>query len=99
MWLASTSVMVAVVQCTSRVGGSPRLPTLRTPPFFWAVASETEPVRQSATTAREMAAHVVLPWRMWHLRRSEDLTSEDLVEEALRALLAVAPEERLGVAG
>src|SRR6266511_4357817 len=32
--------MVAVVQCASRVGGSPRLPTLRTPPRFGASAAE-----------------------------------------------------------
>src|SRR5262245_9144248 len=39
MCWARTSVMVAVVQCASSVGGSPRLPTFRTPPFFWAKVS------------------------------------------------------------
>src|SRR5262245_7451838 len=39
MCWASTSVMVAVVQCASSVGGSPKLPTFRTPPFFWAKLS------------------------------------------------------------
>src|SRR2546429_10018035 len=41
MWLVSVSVMLAVVQCASSAGGSPRLPTRRTPPRLgvWATAT------------------------------------------------------------
>src|SRR5262245_56704533 len=40
--------MVWVPQCGSSDGGSPRLPILRTPPFFWAAAG---PVRSQAATS------------------------------------------------
>src|SRR5712692_101364 len=39
MWLVSVSVMLAVVQWASSAGGSPRLPTRRTPPRFGASAA------------------------------------------------------------
>src|SRR5437899_2826656 len=94
MCCASTSVIVAVVQCASSVGGSPRLPTLRTPPFFWAAASGTEAVRQSASTVSVRIAHAVFRWLMGHLRGSEDL-----IEKSPGALFARAAEERLRVAG
>src|SRR5512138_2938736 len=59
MWLVSISVMLAVVQWASSAGGSPRLPTRRMPPFFWASALSTAPAtsasdtRASSTTRRE----------------------------------------------
>src|SRR2546426_3181653 len=59
MWLASTSVMVAVVQCASRVGGSPRLPTLRTPPFFWATASSALPATSAVDTSANSTARTI----------------------------------------
>src|SRR2546422_4971785 len=59
MWLASTSVMVAVVQCASRVGGSPRLPTLRTPPFFWATASDALPATSAVDTSANSTARTI----------------------------------------
>src|SRR5689334_13255303 len=43
MWLVRVSVMVAVVQCASSDGGSPRLPTLSMPPFFCASAVSAFP--------------------------------------------------------
>src|SRR2546430_10129253 len=92
MCCASTSVMVAVVQCASSVGGSPRLPTLRTPPFFWAAASGTGAARQSASTVSVRIAHAVFRWLMGHLRGSEDL-----IEKSPGALFARAAEERLRV--
>src|SRR6266850_6989348 len=39
MWLVSVSVMLAVVQWASSAGGSPRLPTLTTPPLVCAWAA------------------------------------------------------------
>src|SRR5215831_4291035 len=39
MWLVSVSVMLAVVQCASSDGGSPRLPTRITPPLRGASAA------------------------------------------------------------
>src|SRR5712691_11079079 len=39
MWLVSVSVMLAVVQWASSAGGSPRLPTRRTPPRLGASAA------------------------------------------------------------
>src|SRR3989442_13424740 len=59
MWLASPSVMVAVVQCASRVGGSPRLPTLRTPPFFWATASDALPATSAVDTSGNSTAPTI----------------------------------------
>src|SRR5205814_6604481 len=47
MWLASTSVIVCVPQCGSSDGGSPRLPILSTPPFFWASALGATSTRRS----------------------------------------------------
>src|SRR6266436_9756536 len=52
MWLVSVSVMLAVVQCGSSDGGSPRLPTRMTPPFRGASALKAAP----ATTNRIAAA-------------------------------------------
>src|SRR5262245_44480787 len=51
MWLVSISVMLAVVQWASSDGGSPRLPTRRMPPFFWASALSAAPAT-SASDAR-----------------------------------------------
>ncbi len=50
MWLVRVSVMLAVVQWASSVGGSPRFPTRMVPPFFWACTS-AGPATISATTA------------------------------------------------
>src|SRR5882724_1022785 len=52
MWLVSISVMLAVVQWASSAGGSPRLPTRRIPPFFWASAVSVVP----ATSASDASA-------------------------------------------
>src|SRR6266850_106251 len=52
MWLVSISVMLAVVQWASSAGGSPRLPTRRIPPFFWASAVNVVP----ATSASDASA-------------------------------------------
>src|SRR6266536_4219383 len=52
MWLVSVSVMLAVVQCGSSEGGSPRFPTRITPPFRGASALKAAP----ATTSRIAAA-------------------------------------------
>src|SRR6266581_4826708 len=52
MWLVSISVMLAVVQWASSDGGSPRLPTRRIPPFFWASAVSVVP----ATSASDASA-------------------------------------------
>src|ERR1700730_1399340 len=43
MWLVSVSVMLAVVQCGSSAGGSPRLPTRITPPFRGVSAARAAP--------------------------------------------------------
>src|SRR5881628_2236768 len=59
MCCASTSVMVAVVQCASSVGGSPRLPTLRTPPFFWATASDALPATSAVDTSADSTARTI----------------------------------------
>src|SRR5437870_12433562 len=93
MCCASTSVIVAVVQCASSVGGSPRLPTLRTPPFFWAAASGTGAARQSASTVSVRIAHAVFRWLMGHLRGSAAL-----IENSPGALFARAAEDRLRLA-
>ena len=37
MWFVRVSVMLAVVQWASSVGGSPRLPTRMVPPFCGAI--------------------------------------------------------------
>src|SRR5688572_26047163 len=55
MWLVRVSVMLAVVQCASSAGGSPRLPTRRTPPLTWARASPAAPVTRT-TAARAINA-------------------------------------------
>src|SRR5262245_112880 len=55
MWLVRTSVMVCVPQCASREGGSPRLPILRTPPFFWAWAAPVQPPTARATATSPTA--------------------------------------------
>src|SRR5215475_9410715 len=60
MWLVRTSVMVCVPQCASREGGSPRLPILRTPPFFWAWAAPVQPPT-ARTTATSPTAIARLP--------------------------------------
>src|SRR6266850_4597769 len=73
MCWASTSVIVAVVQCASSVGGSPRLPTLRTPPFFCAAASGTGPARLRTSNVRTNAAQVEARWLMGHLPVSGEL--------------------------
>src|SRR5438034_10141825 len=52
MWLVSISVMLAVVQWASSAGGSPRLPTRKIPPFFWASAVSVVP----ATSASDASA-------------------------------------------
>src|SRR2546426_10428867 len=52
MWLVSISVMLAVVQWASSAGGSPRLPTRRIPPFFWASAVSVV----AATSASDASA-------------------------------------------
>ena len=52
MWLVSVSVMLAVVQWASSDGGSPRLPTLRIPPYFCASAVSALPaIRTRAAIA------------------------------------------------
>src|SRR5262245_20830604 len=51
MWLVRTSVMVWVPQWGSREGGSPRLPILSTPPFFWAWASPVQPATRATATS------------------------------------------------
>src|SRR4029434_4926764 len=48
MWLVSISVMLAVVQWASSAGGSPRLPTRRMPPFFWASAVSVVPATSAS---------------------------------------------------
>src|SRR5262245_38022874 len=58
MWLVRTSVIVCVPQWGSSDGGSPRLPILRTPPFFCASASSGRPAstrtaRMESRTARD----------------------------------------------
>src|SRR5437773_5904130 len=45
--------MVCVPQWGSSDGGSPRLPILSTPPFFWADASPIGRARSRASTASE----------------------------------------------
>src|SRR6266571_166194 len=72
MWLVSVSVMLAVVQCASSEGGSPRLPTRSTPPFRGATAAKAAPAATSrtATTATNVfrtgteRAMRVPPWRV-----------------------------------
>src|SRR5436309_12804490 len=61
MWLVSVSVMLAVVQWASSAGGSPRLPTRRTPPRFGASAAPAE-ITIANTTAidRTVRIRVVL---------------------------------------
>src|SRR6266851_6047048 len=72
MWLVSVSVMLAVVQCASSAGGSPRLPTRSTPPFDCASAAKAAPATTSRTaitatnafrTGTERAMRVP-PWRV-----------------------------------
>ena len=41
--------MLAVVQCASSVGGSPRLPTRMVPPFFWALTPAAPPMISAIT--------------------------------------------------
>src|SRR5215475_5047900 len=60
MWLVRTSVMVCVPQCASREGGSPRLPILRTPPFFCAWTAPVQPPT-ARTTATSPTAIARLP--------------------------------------
>src|SRR5713226_1390508 len=43
MWLTRVSTRLAVVQWASSDGGSPRLATRSTPPFFWACAFQPVP--------------------------------------------------------
>src|SRR5215467_10391484 len=56
MWLVSVSVMLAVFQCGSSEGGSPRLPTRMTPPFRGASALNAAPVATSRIAAAESKA-------------------------------------------
>src|SRR4029453_4263750 len=48
MWVVSISVMLGVVQWASSAGGSPRLPTRRMPPFFWASAVSVVPATSAS---------------------------------------------------
>src|SRR5712691_877151 len=48
MWLARVSTRLAVVQWASSDGGSPRLATRSTPPFFWACAFQPVPATPNA---------------------------------------------------
>src|SRR6266508_2313691 len=50
MWLVSVSVVLAVVQCASSAGGSPRLPTRSTPPLRGASAAPTATSRTATAT-------------------------------------------------
>jgi hypothetical protein len=49
MWFVRVSVILAVVQCASSVGGSPRLPTRMVPPFFWALTPAAPPMISAIT--------------------------------------------------
>src|SRR6267143_3965694 len=70
MWLVSVSVMLAVVQCASRAGGSPRLPTLSTPPRRGVSAARAPaPSRTKATRART-PLETKRPAVIRHLRRA-----------------------------
>ena len=51
MWPPMTSVLTAVVQCGSSVGGSPCMPTRMIPPRFCAATSVT-PSGDKGPTAR-----------------------------------------------
>src|SRR2546428_6027205 len=97
MCWASTSVIVAVVQCASSVGGSPRLPTLRTPPFFCAAASGAGPARQSTSSVRVKAVQMDRRWLMGHLPVSEDLLAVALDELGHRHALAELLHQVVGV--
>src|SRR5438093_2838144 len=70
MWLVSISVMLAVVQCASRAGGSPRLPTFRMPPFFCASTVRTLPATSTSdatpsNTARRCGLIDMVHLRSW----------------------------------
>src|SRR5262249_39959462 len=69
MWLVRVSVMLAVVQCASRAGGSPRFPTRRTPPFFWAWASRPAPSTTAATASAARTKDQDLQLRMRRFQR------------------------------
>src|SRR2546426_9547335 len=56
MWFVSVSVMLAVVQCASSAGGSPRLPTFRMPPFFCASAVRRLPATSTSDASTSTAA-------------------------------------------
>src|SRR5512145_9671 len=59
--------MVAVVQCASSVGGSPRLPTLRTPPFFCAKVSDAAPATRAVVTSTNETTRTIDLSDMVHL--------------------------------
>src|SRR5712692_3223066 len=48
MWVTRVSTRLAVVQWASSDGGSPRLATRSTPPFFWACAFQPVPATPNA---------------------------------------------------
>src|SRR5438094_1263714 len=62
--------MLAVVQCASRAGGSPRLPTFRMPPFFCASTVRTLPATSTSdatpsNTARRCGLIDMVHLRSW----------------------------------
>jgi hypothetical protein len=69
MWFVRVSVMLAVVQCASSVGGSPRFPTRIVPPFFWAAASGGPLTATVTAAARRTAVRNSFPFVMFHLVR------------------------------
>src|SRR5690348_4231910 len=100
--------MVAVVQCTSSDGGSPRIPTRSTPPFFWASAVRMLPAR-SATDARASSTTRREVRGMRHLRivgltallldpHVVEADALGLVVEALRRVADGAQPEEVAVA-
>src|SRR6266508_1178194 len=48
-----TSTKLAVVQCESSVGGSPRTAARMTPPFFWAEASAPRTATRASASRRQ----------------------------------------------
>src|SRR3990172_1286747 len=96
--------MLAVVQCASSDGGSPRIPTRITPPFFWASASEAPPATTSVTAAMAASSVRTGTWCLMpspHLFLEPDVVESDplrLLVEALE-LLGRRPEpEEVAVA-
>src|SRR5262249_14350967 len=78
MWFVRVSVMLAVVQWASSVGGSPRFPTRIVPPFFCADPLPATPMISPITAATTARVRYVRPV-MRHLPRgvSRRLCSAD----------------------